>query len=258
MSETPVTEAQIQAFVDDRLTPEREAAVAAWLAQHEGEADRVRAYREQRDALRAGLAPVLDEPLPAALDLRLRGAASARSPAFARPAVAAAAAVLLMLGGAGGWALRGLDMPPTVGTAALAREAAASYMVYANDPARPVELAADQGAALDGWLSSRLARPVQAPDLSKAGLQLIGGRLVPTEFGPAGLYLYRDEAGQRVALYVRPMKVDGTHRMTRREESGVPGWTWSDDGLGFGVFGAAPADDLHATADMVRAQYRAT
>lgn len=255
MSEAPVTEADLQAYVDDRLAPERRAAVMAWLTEHGAEAVRVQAYRAQRDALRARLDPVLDEPVPAALDLRLRRSAP-RAEHLRRPALAACAAGLLMLGGVGGWALRGLGAPPTVGTAALAREAAASYAVYAGDPVRPVELAADQGAALDGWLSRRLARPVSAPDLRRAGLRLMGGRLVPTEHGPAGLYLYRDEAGGRVALYVRPMEVDGTHRMTPREENGLRGWTWSDAGLGFGVFGVAPEDRLHATADLVRAQYR--
>lgn len=257
MNDVPVTEAEIQAHVDNRLPAERAAAVDAWLARHPQEAARVGAYRAQRDALRAALDPVLDEPLPAALDLRLREAVPDARPRLGRSALAASMAGLLLLGGAGGWTLRGLDAPAATGTAALAREAVASYAIYADDRARPVELAADQRRTLDAWLSRRLSRPIAAPDLGAAGLQLIGGRLLPTEHGPAGLYLYQNAAGERIALYLRIMKrEDATDRMTRRDEDGVRGWTWADDGLGFGVFGTAPGEFLHSTADMVRKQYR--
>lgn len=251
MSDTPITEAELQAHADGRLPPERAAIVAAWLAEHPDERARIEAYREQRDALRAALAPTMEEPLPPALDLRLRARSRRDWGASVR---AASMAGLLLLGGAGGWMLRGWDAPASTGTAALAREAVANYVVYANDSTRPVEMAAGQQQALDGWLSERLARRVAAPDLGAVGLHLIGGRLVATEHGPAALYIYRDTAGARVALYLRPMTVDGTDRMREREADGVRGWTWAHDGLGFGVFGAAPQEFLHRAADLVRTQ----
>lgn len=254
MTDALVTEAELQAHVDGRLPAEREAAVVEWLADKPLEAARLHSYRTQRDALRAAMAPVADEPLPPELDLRF-GTQPRR--AWRGHAMAAASMAMLFLAGGGtGWALRDWSAPPSAGTAALAREAAASYAVYANDSQRPVELAASDQRELDGWFSERLSRPVRAPDLSAAGLALIGGRLVPTDHGPAGLYLYRDAAGSRIALYVRPMQVEGTDRMTRREEGGVRGWTWADDGLGFGVFGTSSGDHLHHAADMVRAQFR--
>lgn len=256
MSETPVTEAELQAHVDGRLPPERAAAVEAWLADRPEEAQRISSYRSQRDALRAALDPVLDEPLPLALDLRIREPARQRWAGAKRSLVAASATGLLLLGGAGGWTLRDWNAPPSVGTAGLAREAISNFAVYASDSTRPVELAADHRRALDGWFSERLSRPVSAPNLEAAGLHLIGGRLVASEHGPAGLYLYRNAAGESVALYVRPMEVEKTDRMTSRGDRGVRGWTWADDGLGFGVFGAAPDAYLHDTANLVRAQFQ--
>ncbi|HVI99301.1 MAG TPA: anti-sigma factor [Sphingomonas sp.] len=257
MNDAPVTEAEIQAHVDGRLPSGRAAAVEAWLAKYPDEASRVASYRAQRDALRAALDPVLDEPLPLALDLRLREGAPTGRPGFGRSALAASIAGLLLAGGGAGWTLRGLDAQATTGTAALAREAAASYAIYADDRTRPVEIGADQRRTLDAWLSRRLSRPIAAPDLDAAGLRLIGGRLLPTEHGPAALYLYQNAAGERTALYLRIMKSDdATDRMTRRDEDGLRGWTWADDGLGFGVFGAASDDFLHSAADMVRARYR--
>jgi len=254
MSDEPITEADLQAHVDGRLPPEHDAAVRAWLAAHPEEASRIQAYRSQAMGLRQALSGIADEPLPAGLDLRMR--AQGRAPwTTLRPiAAAACAAGLLLAGGAGGWALRGQDVVPRAGTAALAREAVSNYAVYASDTARPVELAAAQKGALDSWFSQRLARPIRAPDLQAAGLTLIGGRLAATEHGAAALYLYQDRAGRRLAVYLRPMEVEGTDRMKPRREGSVAGWTWADDGLGFGVFGTAPDSDLHGAANMVRSQ----
>ncbi|HWU72603.1 MAG TPA: hypothetical protein VN137_03910, partial [Sphingomonas sp.] len=72
MTDRLVTEAELQAYVDGRLSGEREEAVAAWLAERPDEAERVHAYRVQRDALRSALASVVAEPVPPELDLRLR------------------------------------------------------------------------------------------------------------------------------------------------------------------------------------------
>ncbi|MBU0555812.1 MAG: anti-sigma factor [Alphaproteobacteria bacterium] len=250
-----MTEAELQAYVDGRLSESRQAVVASWLAAHPEEAARIETYRQQRDALRLALAPVVEEPLPPELDLHLRrhrrlGRWSARG-----MAVAASIALALVVGGGSGWMLRGLSAPTTAGTAALAREAAASYAVYANDADRPVEIAGSDQQMLDDWFSRRLSRPIKAPDLGPAGFRLIGGRLVATDFGPAGLYLYRDASGNRVALYVRPMRAQGNDRMTKRDVGLVRGWTWADDGLGFGMFGEMTDEQLHRTADMARAQF---
>lgn len=256
MTDQPVTEAELQAYIDDRLPPDRLQAITTWLAERPDEARRMSAYRGQRDALRKALAPVLEEPLPPGLDLRLRQRIDRAGDGWRRAAIAACAAGLVLIGGAGGWALKAWESPKLVGTAALAREGAASYSVYANDSARPVEIGATGQQALDGWISERLARPVRAPDLRSAGLSLVGGRLIATEHGPAGFYLYRDTAGNRISVYVRPMKVDGTDRMTRRDDGGIAGWTWADRGLGFGVFGTTSGDRLHGAANIVRAQYQ--
>lgn len=254
MSEDPVTEAELQAHVDGRLPAARAPAVLAWLDAHPEEARRLAMYRVQANALRQALDGVAHEPVPAALDLRLRVARNSRWGGVRPAAAAACAAGLLLAGGAGGWALRGRGLPPQSGTAALAREAVSSYAVYASDASRPVELAAAQRGALDSWFSRRLARPIRAPELQAAGLTLIGGRLVATPHGAAALYLYEDRAGQRMAVYLRPMEAEQTDRMQPRREGAIAGWTWADAGLGFAVFGTAPESDLRDAADIVRSQ----
>jgi anti-sigma factor RsiW len=71
---SPVTEADLHAYVDDVLPQQRRAEIDAYLATRPTEAERLEAYRKQNEALRALFNPVLDEPVPA----RLTGAPRAR------------------------------------------------------------------------------------------------------------------------------------------------------------------------------------
>ncbi|GAA0732369.1 hypothetical protein GCM10009075_04410 [Sphingomonas trueperi] len=77
--------------MDGRLAPERELEVRAWLAAHPEDAARCSACRAQKDALREALRGVTEEPLPAALNLRVRVARRARWTALSPAAVAAGA-----------------------------------------------------------------------------------------------------------------------------------------------------------------------
>ena len=137
--------------------------------------------------------------------------------------IAASVALAVGIGGVGGWNLREATDPPNTGVAALAREAAVSYQVYAADPVRPVEMPAADSAQLVSWISQRLARPIALPDLASAGYHFMGGRLVATEHGPAGLFLYDDAHGTRIAMMVRPMAKKGDSPMSAHNQTGVSG-----------------------------------
>ncbi|WP_444848710.1 anti-sigma factor family protein, partial [Duganella caerulea] len=68
---SPVTEAELQAWVDGRLAPERRGAVDAHLLLHPADAARLQAYRDHDAALRALYQPVLEQPLPPAMTARV-------------------------------------------------------------------------------------------------------------------------------------------------------------------------------------------
>jgi anti-sigma factor RsiW len=55
------TEHELHAYIDERLTPERRAQVAAWLAANPQEAARIGAWRNAR-RLRAALAGFAELP----------------------------------------------------------------------------------------------------------------------------------------------------------------------------------------------------
>src|SRR6476619_2925137 len=60
----PITEAELHAFVDGQLTPERGDEVERFLAARPEERQRVEQWREQNQRLRDLLGPVLGEPVP--------------------------------------------------------------------------------------------------------------------------------------------------------------------------------------------------
>jgi anti-sigma factor RsiW len=164
MSDRPISEDDLNGFVDKRLEAGRRAEVTAYLQAHPEVAGRVASMCAQRDMLQRAFAPVAQDPLPPELTL----ASTGRPQRFKWPlpplALAAVAVQLLCLGGIGGWSLHDLGAQPALGIAALAREATASYAVYAPDQMRPVEMR--DRAQLVAWVAQRLGRSVAIPDLA--------------------------------------------------------------------------------------------
>lgn len=105
-----------------------------------------------------------------------------------------------------------------------------------------MELWAPQREDLARWLSNRLGRAVAPPDLSGVKYQLLGGRLVATEHGPAALFMYENERGTRLALFVRPMTVGHNTPIENVQAGAVDGYAWIDRGIGYTVI----ADESHS------------
>lgn len=197
---TPITEAELHAFVDGQLTPERHREIETALAQRPEEALRVQAYRDQKRALRALFDPVLDEPLPQ----RVLDAARPRAPWYAQRWVAGVA--IALVSGATGWGLHGVAQraspAATLATAGFAQRAAVAHAVYSPEQRRPVEVDAAHEDQLVTWLSKRMGAPMKPPHLQALGYALEGGRLLPGGQGPVAQFMYRDAGGQRLTLYV--------------------------------------------------------
>ncbi|MBO1075845.1 anti-sigma factor family protein [Roseomonas marmotae] len=257
MNTRPITEEDLHGFVDMALDAARQAEVAGYLGAHPEVAARVEAYRRQRAGLREALAPVAEEPLPPGLNLtRLIEARQRPRGAFWR--VAAMAVLMLGAGGASGWWLRGAMQPAARPMTTLAQQAADSYAVYVPDRQRPVELRAAQRAELVAWASSRLGRPVTAPDLSASGYRLMGGRLVSTPQGAAVLFMFDDDRGTRLVLLTRPMGLDRDMPMAREARGDVEAITWAAKGNGYSLVGPLPAERLHPLANEIRRQMQPT
>ena len=171
---------------------------------------------------------------------------------------AAAIALALLAGAAGGWLLGA--RPPT-GIAALAQEAGVSYAVYAADRQHPVELAATERHIMAAWFSDRLNRPVTPPNLTAVGYRLLGGRLVATRHGPAALFGYEKERGTRLIVYGRPMKKVKTTPIELIDIGDVEdldACAWIERGVGYTVVAAEPYERLLELSKHVRQQAQPT
>lgn len=257
MTSRPITEDDLQAYVDQALDGHRAAEVAAYLADHPEVAARIADYAQHRQLLRDALAPIAREPVPAELNLanlieERQAKKGAHRRAFAWQAIAAT--LLVTVGGVGGWSMRGAAMRASHGIPALTQEAFDSYAVYAPDNDRPVEIQASDRGRLVGWGSQRLNRPVNVPDLSGAGFRFLGGRVVPTPHGPALMYMFDNQKGVRIVMLVRNMAIDRNEPMSWRDGGSVGSVSWSRDGTGFSLVGPLAAPSLRSVAERARVQ----
>jgi anti-sigma factor RsiW len=252
-----VEEHELSALLDGRLTQERAAAVDAYLAAHPGEKARLQQYHEQQQGLRSAFAAQSDEPIPPRLRVG-RLLAEQRGRRHWRLAAAAAAVVLLALGGIGGWAARDwstwLPSPNQHAQAAateraITADALAAHQVFSVEVRHPVEVDAAQEAHLVQWLSKRLGRPLVVPDLSSTGFQLMGGRLLPSEAGPAAQFMYQKDKN-RLTLYERS-DTAGETAFRYSEENGIGEFYWSDQDFGYALTAKADRQQLLQLAEII-------
>jgi anti-sigma factor RsiW len=256
VSEPSVTEAELQAFVDGRLDPERRAGVESWLAARPEEAERIAAYRRLSDELRGLYAPVMAEPVPPAL-ANFAGPARARWLRVA--AIAGWIAVGAAAGAFAGWELHDsrpvASAMPDIG-ASMARRAALAHATYSPEVRHPVEVGADQEAHLVAWLSKRLGAPLRTPKLEGVGYTLVGGRLLPGDNGPVAHFMYQCNRGTRVTLYVRA-EMSGNRETAFRyaREGNIGVFYWVDRKLGYALSSAdISKEDLLKVANAVYQQ----
>ncbi len=242
-----IDETDLTALVDGRLPPERAAAVDAYFSAHPEELVRLQQYDAQQRALRDLFLAESDEPIPGRLRVaRLREQMRRRR--NWEFGAAAAAVLLLLAGGAAGWAAHGLGIgisreSPQAATAEreITADALAAHRVFSVDVRHPVEVDATQEAHLVQWLSRRLGRPLTVPDLSSAGYQLMGGRLLPSETSPAAQFMYQN-GNTRLTLYERS-DTAGETAFRYSEENGTGVFYWSDQEFGYAL--AAKTDRQH-------------
>ncbi|MFI5013329.1 MAG: anti-sigma factor family protein [Hyphomicrobiales bacterium] len=242
----PTGEDDIQAYIDDRLPAERRQAVEAYLAEQPEVAERVASYRGHRDALRERLRPKTPEPVPT----RLRVAhivAERRSRAWRRLRTMAATIAWLVLGAGAGWYANELVARRSLVMTQVADEAFDAYRTFVVEVVHPVEVSAGQEAHLVQWLSKRLGRPIAAPDLRDQGFRLMGGRLLPAGQALAAQFMYEDDKGARLTLYVRA----GESRETSfrfASRNGVSAFYWIDGNFGYAVTASTDRDRLLSIA----------
>ena len=272
---TPITEPELHALVDGQLTPERQREIEAALTGRPDEALRVAAYRTQKRELRTLFDPVLDEALPQ----RVLRAARPRTPWYLQRLAAGVA--IALVSGATGWGLHGgvSNLSPSTARApqgpasitmasatGFAQRAAVAHAVYSPEQRRPVEVDAAHEDQLVAWLSKRMGAPMKAPHLQVVGYALEGGRLLPGGQGPVAQFMYRDESGSRLTLYVSneigdPGAPTGANNDTAfrfAREGKVNVFYWVDGPFGYAISADADRAALARVSGEVYRQLNAT
>jgi anti-sigma factor RsiW len=242
----PVTEDELHAFVDNELPTERRADVEAWLATHPDDAARVQSWRAMAELLHARYDQVADEPVPRRLELE-RLTQQPRSWIYG---AVAAALVAFVAGGSVGWFAHGATASPSA-FQNFTGDALDAHRTYVVEVRHPVEVAANERAHLQQWLSKRVGYAVKVPELDTAGLKLVGGRLLPGPEAPAAFFMYESASGERYTLYTsRAANADVTQmRYAAQDKDGA--MFWADKGVGYVVSGPTDKDRLNQVARQV-------
>jgi anti-sigma factor RsiW len=280
-----VDESDLHAFVDGELDAERRRRIEEHLHKHHEDAALVEGWRRQNAALRAAFANTVKEPLPASLrttakasltsgfgsgvnwarfspskssSLRAMRRSDTSRKLQRRPMIAVSLLTLLAGGLIAGAALLALTNPATppaetrAAPAAFVERAENAYATFAPD-ARAVEIGVDRKAELSAWLADRLGYGV-LPDLTGAGLELRGGRIVPGGSGPAGLLFYRSAEGALVGLYFERAVGERPSGAARRAAPGLTAVEWRAGGRAFVLLGPLTAEAMRLAAESAASQ----
>jgi anti-sigma factor RsiW len=243
MNPMPPTDEDLHAYVDGRLPAARRDAVAEWLLQDPEREARIAAWKRDAEALRAGWASELERPAePSLAPTRLRSGVHARQ--RARLALAASCVLALGLGAFGGWTWRGARVAAAETPMA---DAVAAYRLFSRDAAGA---GGDSAASMQDWLHAHFGAAGDVPDLRGQGFALQGGRRLSTPEGAAAMLVYRDPAGARIVLYLRPR----TPRLVpgERRDGSLLAQYWADGDTAFALVGPAAATRMRLIAPLLR------
>jgi anti-sigma factor RsiW len=243
---TAVSELDLHAYVDGRLSDEQRSYVDGFFSANPQERERIRHYQEQNEMFHVMFDSVLAEPVPAEWQRYRRHWRDRLRPVIA-------ASLWIVLGGLLGWVLRGEYGGRSLKQANFARQAAIAHAVYTPEVRHPVEVAAEEEEHLVRWLSKRLGDSLRVPHLSGVGYDLVGGRLLPGDPpGPVAQFMYQDKNGQRLTLYIRnDRNVDQQTAFRFAQEGKIAVFYWIDRRLSYAISGELQRDELLRIARVV-------
>jgi anti-sigma factor RsiW len=250
-----VSEAELHAYFDGELAPERRREVEAYLAAHPEEAERLESYRGHDMLIRRAFRSLAERPIPAQMVQVLSPPETWSTRRRWWPVASAAAALLLFVAGAtSGWYGRELLAPADPAAQTLLVDAAAAHLTYTAEMRHAVEVPASEEDHLATWLGRRLDVPLRVPDLTESGYKLVGGRLLPAAKGlPTAQLMYQDVGGGRLTLYMRAAPGDERTAFHFAQEGKLSALYWEDGKVAWVLLGELPREQLLTLANQVYA-----
>jgi anti-sigma factor RsiW len=248
----PVTEDELHAYVDNELPAERRGDVEAWLAAHPDDAARVQSWRTMAEALHARYDSVVDEAVPKRLEIERL----VREPRKWIYGAIAATLAAFIVGGGVGWMARGAAAAPSA-FQSFTLDALEAHRLYVVEVRHPVEVPGNERAHLQAWLSKRCGWIVRAPELTAAGLKLVGGRLLPGPTGPVSFMMYESASGERFTIYSAKSEAEAA-QMRFSSQGNESALFWADRGVAYVVSGVGDRGRLTQIAQSVYDQMEKT
>lgn len=241
-----VSDMELNAYLDGELPAEERLAIEAWLASHPEDAARLEQLRRVGELIKDRYGAIAEEPVPAALTAAfLRGRDAG---AGVRMWLQLAAAIVLLLaGGVAGYGLRGITAEEQVAQeaqVAFVDEALGAHTIYASEVRHPVEVAASEEDHLVKWLTKRIGADVRAPSLAAQHFRLMGGRLLAAVSDPAAQFMYEDDRGRRLTLYVRQAGPLENTAFQFADHDGLSAFYWIDKPLAYAIIAELPREEL--------------
>jgi len=246
MTNEKIDESMLQAYVDNELSHEDIQRVEAYLHTNPEALDYVESLHQQGRLLKQAFDPVLEEEIP---DFLLETVKNERKPRTVwLPGYKVASLVLpLVFGGLIGWFMKpvaGIENGPMVEPMHFVKQAQLAHVMYAPEKLHPVDVSSDQEKHLVSWISKRIGTEINAPNLSGKGYSLVGGRLLPNETGPSAQFMYENEQGQRLTLYVNKNYNREETAFEFFEDKDVYSFYWVDKSLVYALTGNLKRNQL--------------
>ena len=251
-------DARLHAFVDGELDAEPMAEAEAHLStcpDCHGRADGERRFRQLLRRQPRETAPPEFRARMLGLARRVRTRKKLRV-WLGTPALAAAVLLLAFV-----------LMARSLSTGVHEPEAVASlvdkHLAYAQLEG-PAEFSSTERPAVAAWFRQRTGLRVPVPDLSPAGIQLVGARIADADQRKVAYLFYKKghvlmsvfmvpEVGRRAPLAGRPMDFGG-HEYLAQERQGLRTVSWRDGQTLFSFVSTLDYDVLLECADQLRAE----
>ncbi|EJZ18152.1 anti-sigma factor [Rhizobium sp. Pop5] len=251
-----VTEADLHAYADGQMPQAARAHIEAYLADNPDEAAMIAEWQGQNGAIRSLFA---DYEKARETDPLLLAPPRTASPGAKRWAAAAAALLVFAFGAVSGHYGPALLEKPDLqlaGSETLPKQAETAFTIYAAEVRHPVEVFADEEAHLATWLGKRLAiENLKIPNLQQLGFKLVGGRLLPVDGKPGAMFMYENQAGERLTVMVGRNRENRTTSFRFASSGNLETFYWIDGELGYAVTGEISRETLRAVAEECYRQF---
>ena len=133
-----------------------------------------------------------------------------------------------------------------------AKAATAAYRTFADNGTRPVEIATNDHDALNRWFAPQVQRAQKVPDLTAAGLILLGGRIVPGAYSSAQYVVYENQLRERIAVEIEAIDAPPETKVEISQIGAVLCASWTGTGHSFALTGHVSRARLAELARFVR------